>query len=497
MKTALITVDPLDDLAALQDKIAWAKAPRTLLMWPGGGCAVRTHLDFVRLRRAADRLGTQIAVITRDRQVRREAAAAGIPAFATRGQAVRRPWRWRPVRLPRHRRRRVSLYALRRWARRPHPWSRLSPPQRLASFIAGVLAVLVLAAVVFPSAEVTLQPTHTTRSADIVAEIAPDYPTVTLAGHLPARWETVTVGKTVTVPVSGYTALPAQPAHAEIVFTNLTDQPVAVPPGTRVRSLTAPEVTFVTTESGTVAAGAGEVLKLKAVSLARGETANRPPHDLRVVEPPLTFRLLADNPKAARRGADMRVPAPNRQDYRTTEATVRAALDAAALAALQQRFPDDVILLPTLQAETDLENTFDPPQTAAANTLTFTLRTRYRALLVARADLKALGQLALAAQAPPDMHLVPASLVVEADPAGPQGQTPPYRWVFHAQAQFAAPVDAAAARWRIAGASPATAARRLQAAFPLASAPVIKRQPSWWPWLPLLPFRIRVVIALP
>lgn len=305
------------------------------------------------------------------------------------------------------------------------------------------------------------------------------------------------MGKTVTVPVSGYIDLPAQPARAEIVFTNLTDQPVAVPLGTRVRSLAAPEVTFVTTESGTVAAGAGEVLKLKAVSLARGKAANRPAHDLRVMAPPLTFRLLADNPEDARNGADVRVPAPSRRDYTTTEADVRAALDAEALAALQQQFPQDVILLPTVQVETDLENTFDPPERAAANTLTLTLRARYQALLVSRSDLETLARLVLTADAPDGMQLVPDSLTVEADPAGPRGDSAPYTWVFHARGEFVAPVDKALARQRIAGTSPSTARERLQAAFPLAAAPVVKRQPSWWPWLPLLPFRIRVVVSLP
>jgi hypothetical protein len=35
-----------------------------------------------------------------------------------------------------------------------------------------------------------------------------------------------------------------------------------------------------------------------------------------------------------------------------------------------------------------------------------------------------------------------------------------------------------------------TAVRVLHAKLPLAAAPVIELTPAWWPWLPLIPFRI-------
>jgi hypothetical protein len=43
------------------------------------------------------------------------------------------------------------------------------------------------------------------------------------------------------------------------------------------------------------------------------------------------------------------------------------------------------------------------------------------------------------------------------------------------------------------GRSAQSALDRLRAQLPLAEAPEIRLEPAWWPWLPLIPFRISVV----
>ncbi len=492
MKTALITVEPLDDLAALEDKIAWAKAPRALLLWPRQGCAVRRLVDFVRLRRAADRLGTQIAIVTRSRGVRRLAQQVGIPVFHNRKAALQKPWRWRRVRRPRQRRRRMDIYTLRALAHRPLPWMQLKPWQRLAAFTAGVLAVLALAVFMFPSAQITLQPKSVTRHTTIQAFISPEYHAVTLSGHLPARWETVTVGASVTKPTTGYTRLPERPAEVELVLTNLTAKAVRVPAGTTVRSVSKPEVIFRTASDVTLQPETGATTVVLAESITRGEASNRPAHDLRLLEGPLAYQITADNPAPATGGTSVRVPAPSVRDYRNLEAELRQSLRAQALSALQQQFPDALIVLPSLRTDTDLERTFIPEESQPANTLTLTLRVRYKALLVASEDVQALARTILAASAPQGMALVPTTLKVEADAAGPQGEAAPYEWTFHAQGVFATPVDRDLARQVVVGLSPETAQQRLDTVFPLASLPIIRRWPGWWPRLPFLPLRIDV-----
>ena len=491
MKTALIPVDPLDDLTALQDKIAWAKAPRALLLWPQGGCGVQRALDFVRLRRAADGLGTQIAIITRERGPRREAEAAGIPVFPDRKTALRKAWRWRRVRVPR-RRRHPNLYALQAWAHRPPPWSRLTPWQRWSAFAAGVMAVLLLAAFTLPGARLALTPTHTTRALTLTAVVSPAYAAPDAAGHLPAHWETVTVGSSAVQQVSGISRLPQTQARVTLTLTNLTSHAVEVPAGTRVHSRTG-NVVFLTTENAHVPSGAGATAEVPATSIGRGRTANRPAHDLGYLEGALAFQIAVDNPLPASGGRDTPVPAPTADDYRRLETTLRAQLATQALAALERQFPHAWIVLPSLQPAADLERTFDPPQSAPANNLRLTLRVRFRALVVDPDDVRALARRALEAEAPPGMKLAPSSLQVEAGEITPQGDGR-YAWRLRAQGAFVAPLDEETARRVARGHTPATAAQRLRQALPLAAPPEVTPWPRWWPWVSLLPLRIQVII---
>jgi hypothetical protein len=47
------------------------------------------------------------------------------------------------------------------------------------------------------------------------------------------------------------------------------------------------------------------------------------------------------------------------------------------------------------------------------------------------------------------------------------------------------------------GLPPAQAAQRLATGLPLAGPPHIDLVPSWWPRLPLLPFRINIIVVEP
>jgi hypothetical protein len=39
------------------------------------------------------------------------------------------------------------------------------------------------------------------------------------------------------------------------------------------------------------------------------------------------------------------------------------------------------------------------------------------------------------------------------------------------------------------------AIRLLQESLPLAEVPVIQVRPGWWPWLPVIPFRIEILMS--
>ena len=495
MKTALIIIEPLDDLASLTDKLAWAKAPRALLLWPKKGCGLTRSLDFVLLRRAADRLGTQIAIVTRRRQWAWLAAAAGIPVFPTKTAALKKAWRWRRVRPPRPRTPRADLFTLRAWASRPLPWERLGRWPRLAVFALGVLAVFVLLGFTLPSAQITLHPRSVRRSATVVAQVSPAFQRVTATGRLPGRWVEVTVGGELETAVHGHTALPQQPAVVTLRFRNMTDRALTLPAGTVVSSKTDAAVHFRTTEAVNLPPRVNATADAPALSTSRGEAANRPAHDLQRLDPPWAFQVAVDNPRAAHGGRDVRAPAASESDRRTLENRLQALLEAKARRALLARFPHGWLVWPSLQPVETLERAFTPADDTPTNRLTLRLRLRYRVLLVPDDAVRTLARLTLKARAPQGMTLwQPSVRITPAAPAAPPQAVLPFPWRLEIQGQFVAPLAVEKARRLAAGATRRAAAQRLQRALPLTAPPQITLSPRWWPRLPWLPTQISVTV---
>ncbi len=492
MKTALIKVDPTDDLASLEDKLAWAKAPRALLLWPEGGSSLQSRLDFVRLRRAADRLGMQIAVITTHRRTRLAASEAKVPVFANRNEALRRGWRWRRVKV-RKRKRRRSLAKLRAAALAAAP-KPLGLAKRLAFFALGVIAFLALTAAVAPRGIVYLKPLTDTRETTFSASISPAYRTVTLGGHLPAKQAEAIVGGELEVPVSGVIPFPKSPAEGKVVFTNITLDKVKIPAGAVIRSVSHPKVEFETTRSGTLPAGAGEQLTLPVRARIPGTQGNLPADDLRVLLPPLAFRATVTNPAPTHGGTDISVPAPTKNDYRRAESTLLSQLQAKALAKIQAEHKGYLVVLPSLQPAEVLERTFSPPADSGwpSNTLSVGLRVRFRALLVSQKDLKTLAQMLLSVNSPEGLKPLPNTLNVKPQGAV-EGLKPPYRWKFRASEKFSAPLNREQIAVKVLGKPRAEAAAVLQQGLPLERPPRVEVEPRWWPLLPLLPARITVV----
>jgi hypothetical protein len=67
------------------------------------------------------------------------------------------------------------------------------------------------------------------------------------------------------------------------------------------------------------------------------------------------------------------------------------------------------------------------------------------------------------------------------------------RWTMRAEREIVQSVDAAWVTQLVIGRSARSAQARLEDSLPLGSAPKIVMSPSWWLWIPMLPFRIEVV----
>jgi hypothetical protein len=67
------------------------------------------------------------------------------------------------------------------------------------------------------------------------------------------------------------------------------------------------------------------------------------------------------------------------------------------------------------------------------------------------------------------------------------------RWTVRAERKIVQQINVAQVAQMIQGFGSRNAQIQLEKNFPLASSPEINLSPSWWPWVPIVPFRISIV----
>jgi hypothetical protein len=507
MKTHILQLEPHDDIVSVRDKMGWGKAGRILIVWPEHGFVLNRRLDLVLLQRHSLALGAQLAVVSRDPDVRYYAPRLGIPVFKTLRQAQSAPWRLprrfrnahvenghtsRPETLPQPTR---SPEADRPHSPPPRPTREtrlLHPAARLALFTLGVLSFLSIAAALLPSAEVSL--TAETQQQEITIEVqaSPETKSVAIAGAVPARPVTVVVEGRDSLAVSGSMQIPDRPATGQALFTNLTDRGVDIPEGLVVRTSEPQALRFAVTQSGTVSAGPGQTLLLPVRCLTLGKAGNLPAGSLVAIEGLLGTQLSATNPQSTRSGADRQEPAPTEADRRKLGAQLREALQDTARQELQANLSqDDLLVDSSIRLQKVLEETFQPIDIAPADKLYLNLRAEFLALGISGEDLRTLAQSVLDVNLPSGYDAVAESLEIQALTA-PVLEGGVARWKLHAQRRIQVHLSAQHVIQLSLGLPLPQASQRLLASLPLAEPPQITLTPSWWPRLPILPFRITV-----
>ncbi len=543
MKTHIIQLEQYDDIVSARDKMSWAKGERILLVWPERGRVLHRRLDLVLLERQSAAQGAQLALVSQDPDVRYYAPRLGIPVFKSLRKAQRAVWR-----LPRRFRGAIkpseslhmtadrlgmtdqgaedqpvvgqqadnppaepelaeSQNALKRRALPVRPErasTALKPTARLGYFTLGVLALLAIAAILVPRAKVSLMPRTLVQEVTLDVQAGPEITQVDLAGAVPARWVEVTVEGLDMTSTQGTLQMPDRPARGEVLFTNLTDQPVTIPQGTVVLSQGEGRQRFGVTRSGELPAGSGETISLPVSALAPGSQGNLPAGSLVAIEGMLGTQVSATNPQATHSGSDRQEPAASADDRRLLAERLHSSLEETAQQELQARLaPGDLLLLPTLELVETLEESFRPGEGQPADQLSLKLRLKYRAQVVLADSMKKLVRSVFDANLPPGFVPVDDSLNVEnlgaLAPAlqEPGSHAAAPRWKIHANRQLLAQTTASQAIQLVLGANPEKARQRLQNELALEEPPQIELVPGWWPRLPILPFRVTVQVQLP
>lgn len=486
--------------------MGWGKTRRLLLVWPSRGRILTRKLDLQLLLRQAQVSGCQLALVTRDPNVQYNARQLGIPAFDSNRQAQetrwRNPRRRRSWRMKRDAQKNKTFagssdtslnqpVSLRDSRPNTTPPS-MHPAARLTIFTIGVMAFLSIAAVLVPSAEIALTPQVELQelTINITADSALDR--VHISGLVPIHSANVIVQGQDSIETTGTVLIPERAARGEVRFTNLTNQAVNIPSGTIV-STPGSEVRFATDRDGTAPAGAGNSVILPVTALNSGGGSQLAAHRITAIEGPLGVSLSVTNPSPTIDGSDISSPSPSQADRLELAAQLESALQNSALTEIQENLaPEDVLLTPIPTLAGTIEKKFDPAGAQPASVLTLNLQLEFEALVASEQDLKNLATSILNANLAPGFTPIPGTLEIEHLTAPTPGENQTYKWEMVARQEIQAQPNEAQTAQLTLGLSPAQAGERLAENLPLATPPEISLTPSWWPRLPVIPFRIHV-----
>jgi hypothetical protein len=500
MRTQILQLETYDDLVSTCDKMKWAKADRILLVWPDRKKFLNRKMDLLILKRQSISQGAQLALVTRDHRICNLAHQQGIPTFSTIRCAQSEAWR-----LPHRYRKLQDFYSpvrhdlsIFRTPYLPKALSNLSeknaypsPLVRLLFFTIGVLAFLSLATMLYPSATITLQPNIQWQEASLI--VIPDerISQVRIDGRAPVSKILVTVEGRDSLPVTGEILFADTHAIGEVLFTNLTDLPLEIPPGIIVRSANGRR--FETTDETRIAAGSGETATAPVRSLLPGSAGNLPADAIDAIEGSLSTFASVNNPKALHSGSDKRLPAAAKSDSEKLSRKLREELLASAMIQLKEQLsPGDYLIPDSVHLMQTLEEAYIPADNSPTNQLTLNLRLEYQAAYISTKHLEELFYLVFDATPLENSESIPGSFAYEIIPENDNPLSSSEGIRVTGRRKVRETFKPAQIVAHVIGLTPEQAQKKLSDRYSLDNPALIQTTPKWWPRLPFIPLRITI-----
>jgi len=493
VKTQIITLESHDDLISVRDKLSWAKTPRILLVWPKYEKVTLRVLDLKVLQRHADSLGSQLGLVTRRANVRRDAESLEIPVFDSTAAAQKDFW---PDPAPRARRvpdaPRRDLRKIRDIVyEKEAPW-RASLPGRLLTFTSGVIAVLALAGIFIPRAVVTLYPEAQIQSVIIPVAASESIDSVSLTGSVPAHRLSVTVNAEQSLAIVNEIAIPQSKAQGIARFKNLTQGEVNIPAGTVVSTAKDPPVHYATLHATLLPPGADEFVDVPIAALEPGASGNAPVNSIVVVDGEIGLSISVSNPSLVSGGTDSKLIGPSDAERAKLREVVMDNLRRDAESKLHAQIsPADLLLMDTFEIVKIINETYDPPAGQPGKTLVLKMQAEFSVRYVSADDLKALSLSTLDLSIP--NGFAPFETVSFKPLTEPSSDTSGVtHFELDVKRTLLRQLNNAQVFSIVHGHRPSAVKDDLLSRLSLRQPADIIVTPSWWPWMPLIPFNISV-----
>jgi len=155
----------------------------------------------------------------------------------------------------------------------------------------------------------------------------------------------------------------------------------------------------------------------------------------------------------------------------------------------------DIVFPDTLQLSQIREETYYPPEGQPGSKLTIKLQAEYIYFHASHEDLIGLAHAVLSTSTPEGLIPIPGTIninLIDIPVTDATGQT---RWHMRFEQEYQERIDIFNTIQLVQGRTLKDASRLLEGGLPISKSPLITLIPAWWPWLPIAPFRISVIVA--
>ncbi|MBM3127788.1 MAG: hypothetical protein FJ009_04035 [Chloroflexi bacterium] len=495
----VLQLQPDDDIIAIRARIESAEFAHVVLVVPRDCAFLASARGMPLLRRAADDLGAQVALIAHDETIRERALEYGFPLFnsITHAQAAR--WKMQtPARAP-------NL----RTANAPPP----APPELVADsiatkilrewrmpllLIASALLLLCIIALIFvPTAQVYLIPAPMvlTTTTDIVIDSS--NPAVSSAARsVPARRILRETSGTASLRTTTTKTIPDARSTGTVVFTNLRSEETIVPQGVIVVTSAGVPIRFTTTNTVTLPSGIGARADAPIQAVDPGPAGNVKELSINAVEGSMALSVRVINTKPTVSGSVRPVRVVTEADKKKLEEQLLAQLKQGAPAVLKTALKENEFIPPDSVLVDATDRLFDRAVDEPADMLNLKMSADAFGLGVDRDNLNLLMGTLLQRQLPSGYQLLENGVKVDLL-AGGKYQGIQLRQPLRAVGYAAPQLDPGKVASALQGKSVDDAKAYLASQVQLAQPPDIRVSPPGWPLMPFIAFRIAVFIETP
>jgi hypothetical protein len=358
----------------------------------------------------------------------------------------------------------------------------------------AVISIFVLAAIFVPRAEISIYPEMQNQRIEIPLVAKPDLRSLSLTGEIPARSLIIELSSDKTLNVNHTISTPESKSVGRARFTNLTQAELEIPAGTIVRTLDDQPLRYQTLHATLLPPGLDQIVEVPIEAINPGAQANAGSNTILGIEGLLSLYATVTNPEPTQGGTDIQAVGATLEDRESLRKSLLDDMRGNAIEEMKKEVgSDDMLIEEAIDVKEVMEEEFEPPAGRAGSPLHLSLRVSYAGFYLLGDDLENLAVSALNISLPygytsTDQPIQHNATNLKIDELG----------IFHltleasrnivrdidkiaiADSVRSRPVDEVrpllAGRWR---------GRKIAE---------VALTPTWWPWLPLNPFNLTVLV---